>query len=151
MSQVWRIYIRESWRYAPQFDRSFRESSAFTRNLHIFDVNNYFSVEVASSVFARSRARIKIMHHACTANEEVGNFHALSHRFPPGIPLDLNFPALFLSHHFTQQKTEISWISVRNFRYMSFFQVLFPPFPMFCATIFLGKLLGNFPLITCVL
>jgi hypothetical protein len=36
MSQVWRIYIRESWRYAPQFDRSFRESSAFTRNLHIF-------------------------------------------------------------------------------------------------------------------
>jgi hypothetical protein len=59
-----------------------------------------------------------------TANEEVGNFHALSHQFPPGIPLFLNFPTLFLSHHFTQQKTVISRISVGNFRYMLFFQVL---------------------------
>jgi hypothetical protein len=69
---------------------------------------------------------ISIFHHA-TANEEVGNFHALSHRFPPGILLFLNFPTLFLSHQFTQQKTEMSWISAGNFRYMSIFHVVSPP------------------------
>jgi hypothetical protein len=74
-----------------------------------------------------------------------GKFPCSFHRFPPGIPLFLNFPELFLSHHFTQQKREISWISVGNFRYMSFFQVLSPPISNVLRDHLFREVVGRFP------
>jgi hypothetical protein len=114
-----------------------------------FPWSYHVAILISSSCYAADRRKkisfVSSFDEAITANEEVGNFLALSHRIPPGIPLFLNFSALFLSHHFTQQKTEISRISVGNFRYMSFFQVLSPPISNVLRHHLLWEVGGKFP------